>query len=82
MNNFEPGYIALYRSGELERRVERLEARLGECDICPRECGANRIKGKMGSCVLGCLPSIFHQVAHKDLLSSIVSGEHRMNDAC
>jgi len=47
---FEPGYLALYRSGELERRVKTLEARLAECDICPRECGANRLKGERSFC--------------------------------
>jgi putative pyruvate formate lyase activating enzyme len=54
----EPGYIALYRSGELERRAERLEARLEECDICPRECGSKRLKGKVGSCNSGYLPIV------------------------
>ncbi len=47
---FEPGYIALYRSGELERRAEALEARLSSCDICPRECGVNRLEGEQGFC--------------------------------
>ena len=42
---FEPGYLALYRSGELKRRAAALESRLAACDICPRECGVNRLKG-------------------------------------
>ena len=47
MSAVEPGgYVALYRSGELERRVRALEARLAACDICPRECGADRLGGK------------------------------------
>jgi len=46
----EPEYVALYRSGELARRVARLEARLRSCDICPRECGANRLEGEPGFC--------------------------------
>ncbi|MFC2007119.1 radical SAM protein [Chloroflexota bacterium] len=46
----EPAYIALYRSGELTRRAEALEARLGICDICPRECGVNRLAGEKGLC--------------------------------
>ncbi|MBN1176692.1 MAG: radical SAM protein [Dehalococcoidales bacterium] len=54
----EPGYIALYQSGELERRAERLEARLAKCDICPRECGDNRLRGKTGSCNSGYLPIV------------------------
>ncbi len=45
-----PGYIDLYHSGELERRAERLEARLASCDICPRECGVNRLEGELGFC--------------------------------
>ena len=47
---FEPEYISLYRSGELERRAEALEARLESCDICPRECKVNRLQGERGFC--------------------------------
>jgi putative pyruvate formate lyase activating enzyme len=60
----EPGYIALYNSGELKRRVLALEARLAECDICPRECGANRLKGKYGFCYSGSLPIVSSCCAH------------------
>jgi len=48
--NVEPEYVTLYRSGELARRAEKLEARLRSCDICPRECGANRLEGEPGFC--------------------------------
>lgn len=61
---FEPGYLALYRSGELERRVKSLEARLAACDICPRECGADRLRGKTGHCHSGCLPIVATVCAH------------------
>jgi putative pyruvate formate lyase activating enzyme len=64
MNNYEPGYIALYRSGELEHRAKALEARLEKCDICPRECGANRLKGSIGKCNSGYLPIISSYCAH------------------
>jgi len=37
---------------------------LAECDICPRECGANRIKGKVGSCNSGYLPIVSSVGAH------------------
>jgi putative pyruvate formate lyase activating enzyme len=50
MGTVEPGYVALYRSGELERRARALEARLSSCNICPRECGVNRLKGEIGFC--------------------------------
>lgn len=61
---FEPGYIALYRSGELKRRADTLEARLASCDICPRECHANRLKGKKGSCRSGYLPVVANLCSH------------------
>jgi len=61
---FEPGYIALYHSGELERRAQTLEARLGECDICPRECGVDRLEGERGFCHSALLPIISAVCAH------------------
>jgi putative pyruvate formate lyase activating enzyme len=64
MNDYEPGYIALYRSGELEKRAKALEARLAACDICPRECGADRLKGKLGHCNSGPLPIVSSVCAH------------------
>jgi putative pyruvate formate lyase activating enzyme len=64
MKNIEPGYIELYRSGELERRAEALEERLAACDICPRECGVNRLEGKQGFCHSGLLPIVASVGAH------------------
>ncbi|MBI4301675.1 MAG: radical SAM protein [Chloroflexi bacterium] len=61
----EPGYLALYRSSELEKRALALEARLTECDICPRECGANRLKGKYGFCTSGALPIVSSFCVHR-----------------
>ncbi len=48
-----PGYVSLYRSGELARRARALEARLAACDICPRECRVNRLAGERGACRSG-----------------------------
>jgi putative pyruvate formate lyase activating enzyme len=64
MNDYEPGYIALYRSGELERRANALEKRLAACDICPRECGVDRTNGKLGHCHSGLLPIVSSVCAH------------------
>jgi putative pyruvate formate lyase activating enzyme len=61
----EPGYISLFRSGELERRTEALEARLKSCDICPRECGKDRPSGKHGHCHSGYLPVVSAVCAHQ-----------------
>jgi putative pyruvate formate lyase activating enzyme len=60
----EPEYVAMYRSGELEQRVLRLEARLAECNICPRECGSKRAEGKVGHCHTGLLASVASVGAH------------------
>ena len=64
MGAVEPGYIALYQSGELEHRAEALEARLGSCDICPRECGVNRLKREKGFCHSAHLPVVSAVCAH------------------
>jgi len=61
---FEPSYIRLYKSGELERRVKALEARLEKCDICPRKCGVNRLKNETGFCHSGYLPVVSSYCAH------------------
>ena len=60
----EPGYLALFRSGELARRAEALEERLAACDICPRECGDNRLRGDRGYCHTGALPQVSSICAH------------------
>ncbi len=59
-----PGYIDLYRSGDLERRAEVMEARLASCDICPRECRINRLEGETKFCHSGCLPVVSAACAH------------------
>jgi len=64
MVSIEPGYIALYRSGELERRAHALEARLASCDICPRECQVNRLASETGFCHSTYLPIVAAVCAH------------------
>ncbi|MFC1920937.1 radical SAM protein [Chloroflexota bacterium] len=60
----EPGYIALYHSGELKQRAEALEERLSTCNLCPRECGINRLEGKTGFCHSAYLPIVSTVTAH------------------
>jgi putative pyruvate formate lyase activating enzyme len=64
MTSTEPGYIALYHSGDLERRGRALEARLASCDICPRECHVNRLENEPGFCHSGRLPIVSAVCAH------------------
>ncbi len=60
----EPGYIALYHSGELKRRAEVLEAQLASCDLCPKECHINRLAGERGFCHSGYLPIVATVCSH------------------
>ncbi|MFC1908012.1 radical SAM protein, partial [Chloroflexota bacterium] len=55
---------ALYHSGELKRRAERLKARLASCDICPRKCEANRLENELGFCHSAYLPIVSTVCAH------------------
>lgn len=51
--DFEPAYLALHRSGELQRRAEAAVAGLAECYVCPRDCGVNRLEDKQAACKTG-----------------------------
>jgi putative pyruvate formate lyase activating enzyme len=46
-------YLTLYRSGELHYRVAELKKCLNPCNLCPRECGAQRLTGERGECGAG-----------------------------
>ena len=48
--DFEPAYLKLHKSGELKRRAEKLVKIMEKCQLCPRRCGVNRLKGKSGFC--------------------------------
>ena len=56
-----PSYLNLSRK-DLKQRIEKLFKLLEDCEICPRKCHVNRIKGEKGYCQLGVLPivSAFH----------------------
>ena len=60
---FSPSYLALYRSGELLRRVETLEARLTDCDLCPHNCHVDR-RTKTGVCRSGIVAVVASVCAH------------------
>jgi putative pyruvate formate lyase activating enzyme len=71
----EPGYIALFRSGELKRRADALEAQLASCDVCPRECHVNRLEGEHGFCRSGHLPVVASICSHHGE-EPVISGTH------
>ncbi len=49
----EPGYVELYESGELQRRVEEAVAGLERCRVCPWDCDINRLKDEWRVCRTG-----------------------------
>jgi putative pyruvate formate lyase activating enzyme len=48
--DFKPAYLKLHRSGELKKRGEKLWKMMEDCNLCPRECGVNRLEGNEGFC--------------------------------
>jgi putative pyruvate formate lyase activating enzyme len=52
-----PSYLNLTKK-ELEGRIERLFKILENCEICPKKCHVNRLKGEKGFCRLGYLPMV------------------------
>ncbi|MEW6361346.1 MAG: radical SAM protein [Acidobacteriota bacterium] len=64
MTVYEPGYLKLLKSGELLHRVEALEQMLSACNICPKDCGNNRLEGEIAACYSGRLPIVSSYTAH------------------
>ncbi len=55
---FEPSYLRLIDSGEIDRRIEALYARMSPCMLCPNECGVDRLSGEKGLCRVGNRPMV------------------------
>jgi len=47
--DFQPSYLRLLESGELEKRVKLAFEHLENCDLCARSCGVNRLEGIQGA---------------------------------
>ncbi len=58
LGDHESSYIALYKTGELANRSRILEEKLGSCNVCPRNCGVNRLNDERGFCRSGYLPAV------------------------
>lgn len=54
----EPGYLALYQSGELAHRTSMARHLLSPCQLCPHLCGADRLNGEQGICRMGDRPKL------------------------
>jgi putative pyruvate formate lyase activating enzyme len=49
-SEWEPPYLELHRNGILKQRGEELWEVMEECQLCPRRCGVNKLKGERGFC--------------------------------
>jgi putative pyruvate formate lyase activating enzyme len=58
-------YRDLYQSGELLQRVKKAYRRLASCDLCPHDCGVNRVMNQRGVCGAGLKPKIASTNVHR-----------------
>jgi putative pyruvate formate lyase activating enzyme len=53
MSRNDPSYLRLHNDGTLGQRIVEAVDRLGACELCPRDCGVNRLSGEEGYCKTG-----------------------------
>jgi putative pyruvate formate lyase activating enzyme len=49
-DDWSPAYGRLEQQGKLARRAEEAYSIFAQCQLCPRQCGVNRLKGQLGFC--------------------------------
>jgi len=64
VSTIEPSYLALFRGGVLDQRVEALEALLERCTVCPKDCLNNRLNNEIAACYTGRLPIVSSYTPH------------------
>lgn len=62
--NAKPSYLKLYATGELKKRLKKVNSILEKCSLCPRKCGINRFKNEKGFCKVGRLSKVSSFNAH------------------
>jgi putative pyruvate formate lyase activating enzyme len=63
-SKLSPRYLTLWAENKLEERVQRLEAMLRSCTVCPKDCGNDRINDEIAACYSGRLPIVSSYTAH------------------
>jgi putative pyruvate formate lyase activating enzyme len=53
IDDFEPAYLATWRRGEMQGKVDRALKELEDCRACPRNCGVNRMNNETRVCHTG-----------------------------
>jgi putative pyruvate formate lyase activating enzyme len=67
----EPVYLALHHDGRLAARATSARRALETCRLCPRECEARRLEGRVGTCGIGrnaIVSSAFPHLGEEDCL--------------
>jgi putative pyruvate formate lyase activating enzyme len=62
--DFEPSYLKLHRSGELERRAQFAIGSLASCCLCPRDCRVPRLSNRTSTCKTGRYVRVAHYFPH------------------
>ncbi len=60
-----PVYLEAHETGKLDKIIEKLNASLESCAICPRKCKVNRLNSKQGICRTGLKPKVYSYMAHQ-----------------
>ncbi len=53
MPTFEAAYIKTFEAGLLSKKIDSAYSKLKACNLCPRNCGADRTAGETGVCKTG-----------------------------
>jgi putative pyruvate formate lyase activating enzyme len=61
---WQPGYEKLEEEGKLAQRIEQAYAIFEACELCPRQCGVNRLNGEIGFCQAPVRPVVFSAQPH------------------
>ncbi|MCW4040795.1 MAG: radical SAM protein [Candidatus Bathyarchaeota archaeon] len=48
-----PSYLTMYQNKMIGPRIRKLYAILESCELCPRKCHVNRLRGELGVCKAG-----------------------------
>ena len=64
MKNYIPQYIELNKSGELDKRIKKIEKIYKHCTLCPHNCKTDRFADKKGQCCTGMLPVVSSASPH------------------
>ncbi len=59
-----PSYLKSYADSSLKKKIDKTYKMLENCQICPRRCQVNRLKGEKGFCRVGVNPIVCSFMSH------------------